>query len=239
MAERMRSELPQLNADGLSKARQDYGRVLDWTLMGAGVHLRVDRPLRARLMAVADEVIVGYRAPVLTVFERQWRIARRPDMGRPDRWRPIRRMQAKTLICEASPRTNRGANHGTERSVGCAPPVQRGGRQIPARGDTRCESPDPYLGLGRIYLEPRGLNDVDRGVAAIQEAERRGHVIGWRQRADIGHAYRVRADGYRREGERDLTVDAAEGHQRRLGARAGRLRALRGVPQPDCRSCAG
>ena len=97
------------------------------------------------------------------------------------------------------------------------------------------ESPDPFLGMGRIYLEPRGLNDVDRGVAAIQEAERRGHVIGWRQRADIGHAYRVRADRYRQEDDRDWRR-MQRGASRRLGACEADYERCVEFLEPDCRS---
>ena len=209
MAEGMRSELPQLNGDRLSRARQDYGNLLAWTPVGFGVHLRVDRPLRARLIAVADEVIAGYRAPVLTVFERQWRqcqeaLSWAAQIGSDNA------LQAKALICDghleridAQTIAQKDAATSLRQYSAAAAKFQRA-----ATLDDK--SPDPYLGLGRIYLEPRGLNDVDKGVAAIQEAARRGHVIEWRQRADIGHAYRVRADAFRREGERELTANSAE-----------------------------
>ena len=211
-AERMRSELPQLNGDRLAKARQEYGRVLDWTLVGAGVHLRVDRPLRARLIAVADEVIAGYRAPVLTVFERQWRQCQEAMTWAAQLGGDNASLQAKALVCEghleriaAQTVAQKDAPAALRQYSAAAAKFQRA-----ATLDAR--SPDPYLGLGRIYLEPRGLNDVDKGVEAIREAELRGHVIGWRQRADIGHAYRVRADGYRQEGERERALDPADAH---------------------------
>ena len=49
--------------------------MLDWTPVWAPACICGSIvPCEARLMAVADEVIADYRAPVLTVFERQWRI---------------------------------------------------------------------------------------------------------------------------------------------------------------------
>lgn len=201
MADRMRGQLPQLNGDRVSKARQDYGRLLGWTPVGAGVHLLLDYPLRARLMAVADDVIVGYRAPVLTVFERQWRQCQEALTWAAQLGGRNSSLEAKTLVCDAHLEriaaqtiAQKDAPEALRQYSAAAAKFQRA-----ATLDAR--SPDPYLGLGRIYLEPRGLNDVDRGVEAIQEAERRGHVIGWRQRADIGHAYRVRADSYRQDGD--------------------------------------
>lgn len=220
MAERMRSQLPQLNAERLSKARQDYGRLLAWTPMGAGVRLRVDRPLRARLMAVADEVIVGYRAPVLTVFERQWRQCQEAVTWAAQLGGANSSLQAKALICEGHLERIAAQTTAPKDPAAALRQYSSAAAKFQRAATLDAKSPDPYLGLGRIYLEPRGLNDVDKGVAAVEEAEQRGHVIEWRQRADIGHAYRVRADGYRREAERDATLAAADVHSALERARA-------------------
>ena len=209
MAEGMRSELAQLNGDRLSRARQDYGKLLAWTPVGFGVHLRVDRPLRARLMSVADEVIAGYRAPVLTVFERQWRQCQEAlnwaaQLGSDNS------LQSKALICDGHLERIAAQTIAQKDAAAALRQYSVAAAKFQRAAALDAKSPDPHLGLGRIYLEPRGLNDVDKGVSAIQEAERRGHVIEWRQRADIGHAYRVRADGFRREGERELNLDSVE-----------------------------
>jgi serine/threonine-protein kinase len=209
MAEGMRSELPQLNGDRLSRARQDYGQLLAWTPVGFGVHLRVDRPLRARLMAVADEVIAGYRAPVLTVFERQWRHCQEA-LTWAAQINSDNSLRAKALVCDGHLERIAAQTIAQKDAAAALRQYSTAATKFQRAAALDAKSPDPHLGLGRIYLEPRGLNDVDKGVAAIQEAERRGHVVEWRQRADIGHAYRVRADGFRREGERERTLDAAE-----------------------------
>ena len=213
MAERMRTGLPQLNGDRLSTARHDYSRVLGWTLVGAGVHLRLDSPLRARLIAVADEVIVGYRAPVLTVFERQWRQCKDALDWAAELDGDYSSLEAKALICEGHLERIAAQTTAEKDKPAALRQYSAAAAKFQRSATLDATSPDAYLGLGRIYLEPRGLNDVDKGVAAIQEAEQRGHVIGWRQRADIGHAYRVRADVYREEGERDLTRDPVDGYR--------------------------
>ena len=59
------------------------------------------------------------------------------------------------------------------------------------------QSPDPYLGLSRVYIY--GLGDVDLGASAIRDAETRGHPPGWRERAQLGDGYLGRAEKTRRE----------------------------------------
>ena len=54
------------------------------------------------------------------------------------------------------------------------------------------KSPDPYLGLARIYYYE--LPDLDRGDQMIHEAERRGHPAGRRERLGKADALRGRAD---------------------------------------------
>ena len=55
------------------------------------------------------------------------------------------------------------------------------------------KSPDHYLGLARLYVY--SLHDVDRAEDALKAAEKRGHEMGRRERAQL-------ADGYRDRGER-------------------------------------
>ena len=54
------------------------------------------------------------------------------------------------------------------------------------------KSPDPQLGLARLYVY--GLKDIDKADAALQQAERRGHPLGNREKAQLADGYRQRAD---------------------------------------------
>jgi tRNA A-37 threonylcarbamoyl transferase component Bud32 len=54
-------------------------------------------------------------------------------------------------------------------------------------------SPDPYLGLARIYVYD--LNDLDKAEEALRKAEDYGHPMGKREISQL-------ADGYRRRGDR-------------------------------------
>jgi hypothetical protein len=53
-------------------------------------------------------------------------------------------------------------------------------------------SPDPDLGLARVYVY--GLKDIDKAYAALQQAEQRGYKLGSREKAQLGDGYRDRAD---------------------------------------------
>lgn len=57
------------------------------------------------------------------------------------------------------------------------------------------KSPDPWLGLARLYVY--SLHDVDAAKAALEKAEHNGHNLGKRETAQL-------ADGYRDRGERTM-----------------------------------
>jgi len=54
------------------------------------------------------------------------------------------------------------------------------------------KSPDPQLGLARVYVY--GLKDIDRAYEALQQAEKRGYKLGNRERSQLADGYRARAD---------------------------------------------
>ena len=54
------------------------------------------------------------------------------------------------------------------------------------------QSPDPLLGLARVYVY--GLKDIDRAYQALEEAEKRGYPLGNREKSQLADGYRDRAD---------------------------------------------
>jgi tetratricopeptide (TPR) repeat protein len=54
------------------------------------------------------------------------------------------------------------------------------------------ESPDPHLGLARLYFS--GMRDFDRARASLQEAQRLGFSLGKREQSQLADGYRTRAD---------------------------------------------
>ncbi len=54
------------------------------------------------------------------------------------------------------------------------------------------KSPDPQLGLARVYVY--GLRDMDRAYQALQQAGRLGYRLGNRENAQLADGYRARGD---------------------------------------------
>jgi TPR repeat protein len=53
-------------------------------------------------------------------------------------------------------------------------------------------SPDPYIGLARAYLE--GFKDLDKARDAYKNAEKRGYALGNRDKWQLAEAFRDRAE---------------------------------------------
>jgi tetratricopeptide (TPR) repeat protein len=64
------------------------------------------------------------------------------------------------------------------------------------------KSPDPHLGLARLHVY--SLKDVDRAQQALRAADKRGHDMGRREKAQLADGYRDRAERLLREGDRAI-----------------------------------
>lgn len=53
-------------------------------------------------------------------------------------------------------------------------------------------SPDPELGLARVYVY--GLKDIDKAYEALQQAQKRGYQLGNREKLQLADGYLARAD---------------------------------------------
>lgn len=62
------------------------------------------------------------------------------------------------------------------------------------------KSPDPYLGLARLYIY--NLRDVDAAEEALRQAEKRGFKMGERETAQLADGYRYRGDQFSREAQK-------------------------------------
>jgi hypothetical protein len=152
----------------------------------------VDDALERRLVSLADGVLADFRQEEPTVAEAQWRQAA-SALAWASRLRPNSdELKAKSLICAghldriaAQIRTRTSMAEGRELYERAIDEFTRATALEPT-------SPDPYLGLSRVYIY--GLKDVDGGAKAIADAESRGHTPGWRDRAQLGDGYLRRAD---------------------------------------------
>lgn len=161
--------------------KRSHWGVLIWGAKGA---------LRKRLVAAADEIISEYRdSDAPSVFEPQW-IQARTELGRALELDPGNNsIEGKLRLAE-----------------GHIDRIEANGLKAAARQKrlnsavTKFEeaetllrhSPDPDLGLASLYVYD--LNDVQKAEEALNKAARNGHRIGRRETAQLGDAFRRRAD---------------------------------------------
>jgi serine/threonine protein kinase len=145
------------------------------------------RAVKKRLMAAADNVIDTYR-------DNDTQQIRDGDWKRAHAW------LAKALIADAGDDSIRGKLRLAEGHIARIDgTVHKNQAQLylaVARFNEAQQlmpkSPDPQLGLERVYVY--GLRDIDKADTALQEAERRGHAAGARDKALLADGYRQRAD---------------------------------------------
>ena len=141
--------------------------------------------VKQKFLETADHVITNYRSDGQAVYEKDWERART--------------MAAHALAVDpddaARGRLRLAEGHiarinGTARSSGTDLnlAVEKFGeaqRLMP-------KSPDPQLGLARVYVY--GLKDVDRAYQAFAEAAKLGYPLGNREKLQLADGYRARAD---------------------------------------------
>jgi len=191
-AERFRAGVAALDLRDVAAARQQYDHLRGSSPLRVATRVRVDDALGRRLVLLADGVLADFRQEDPTVAEAQWRQAASALDWASHLLRDPAGLPAKASICAGH--LDRIAAQIRARTN------QTDARKLYARAvdefkqaaalDTR--SPDPYLGLSRVYIY--GLKDVDGGAKAIADAEMRGYKPGWRDRAQLGDRYLRRAD---------------------------------------------
>jgi serine/threonine protein kinase len=144
--------------------------------------------IRARLVSTADGIIREYRtSDSPTITENDWvrvhdvlRKALQIDPGN-------REMRGKLYLADGHLARIRGTARGKSDLL------QEARTKFEQSAELMPRSPDPYLGLARLYVY--SLRDVERAENALKEADKRGHEQGKRERAQL-------ADGFRDRGER-------------------------------------
>jgi len=160
------------------------------SLLGFGV-LGVRGPMRDRLLTQAERVAGNYRQNAPAVREAQWREAVSWLTSALSLDPSDRGLTARLRYCE-------GHLHRIDAEA-------RRRKKLPATDSlndavARFEEaarldrgwPDPYLGLARVYIY--GLEDLDKAIAALDEAEKRGYRGGSREQAQLADGYRARAE---------------------------------------------
>ena len=145
------------------------------------------------LVAASDRVLVDFRADAPGVRAGSWDAAQKwlekaltVDQSDARVRSRLSSVRAHILRIQAAARRNEAQRTALLRQA-----VQQ--FEEAARLDDA--TPDPWLGLARIYSV--GLMDFERASKALAEAERRGQPLGLRGHAQLGDAIRSRADRFR------------------------------------------
>jgi len=163
----------------------------------------------ARQALVLSERVAGdYRTPAPTVREAQWQAAA-GVLERAVTVAPEDRVLRGTLrYCQGQLHRINGEARKSRKQI---PQAQRAfAEAVTAFREAaalRPNWPDPFLGLARTFIY--GVDDIDRGADAMNQAQQLGHPIGDRETAQLADGYRARGDAL------DRSADALEGMPQR------------------------
>ena len=181
------------------------------------------RSLTQQTANLAEQVIADYRTPLPTVREAQWSMAREAlahavalAPGNPQLRAALRYCEGHLHRINGDARKSRKQGAAAQRDFTDAVTAFREAAEL------RPKWPDPFLGLTRTFIY--GLEDVDRGADALNQAQQYGYVPGERETAQLGDGYRARADTLARKArqlanmptERDYLARAAEAYRQAL-----------------------
>jgi hypothetical protein len=183
----------------------------------------LEHALVQRTMTLTDGIIGNYRMGLPNVREAQWTSARNA-LRRAVTYAPgNNRLVAALRYCEghlhridgeAAKQRNDEAESQRELSESVA--------LFREAAELRSDWPDPFLGLARVFIF--GLDDVDRGANALEQAQQRGYMLTERETSLLADGYRARGTSFVRiarklEGmpqESDYLSKAVEAYQRAL-----------------------
>jgi hypothetical protein len=219
---RLSTGVPLQEFAGLDTAWSEYQRLRGRSYLGLGSRA-FGEALHKQSVVLAERVAANYRTPTPSVREAQWKaaataleqaltVAPGDDVARGT----LRYAQGHLDRINGEAAKSRGQTEQAERHFGNAVTAFREAAAL------RASWPDPFLGLARTFIY--GLEDIDRGADAMAEAQKRGHVIGTRETAQLADGYRTRGDALERAAdslgglpqERDSLTGARDAYRRAL-----------------------
>jgi serine/threonine protein kinase len=142
--------------------------------------------VKQKFVAAADHVIDTYRTnDSQPVYEKEWERGR-TMAARALAVDPEDNVRGKLRLFEGHLARINGTSHRSPQELNLAVDKFNEAQRLLPR------SPDPELGLARVYVY--GLKDIDKGYAALQEAQKRGYQLGSRDKSLLADGYRDRAD---------------------------------------------
>ena len=141
---------------------------------------------------LADRVIGNYRSPVPTVREPQWKMAREALAHAVSAAPDNAAVRAALRYCEGHLHRINGEARKARRQIAEAQhEFTDAVAAFREAAELRPNWPDPFLGLMRTFIY--GLEDVDRGADALQQAQRLGYTPGDRETVQLADGYRAAA----------------------------------------------
>jgi len=221
-ARRVAGEVSTRGLDDLGDLWKSHAQLARRSSLQFGT-VGLERALIERTLTLTDGIIGNYRMGLANVREAQWTSARNALR----RAVPVAQGDSRLLAAlryseghlhridgEAAKQRNEDAD--AQRELGDAVALFREAAEL------RRDWPDPFLGLARVFIY--GLDDVDRGASALEQAQQRGYSLTERETSLLADGYRARGTSFVRiarklEGmpqESDYLTKAVEAYQRAL-----------------------
>jgi serine/threonine protein kinase len=141
--------------------------------------------VKQKLVEAADRVIATYRNDAQQLFEGDWKRAR-TELAHALEADPDGEVRGRLRLCDGHlARINGVAHHNPATLNEAVEDFNEAQSLLP-------KSPDPELGLARLYVY--GFQDIDKAREALGQAESRGYKPGARDLAQLADGYRDRAD---------------------------------------------
>jgi eukaryotic-like serine/threonine-protein kinase len=186
--------------------------------------MRLDRALTQRTLTLTNRIIANYRMGVSTVREAQWQSARDALARAVPVSNGDRQVRAAYRYCDGHlHRINGEAHKRRHEDEEAQHELTEAVASFREAADLRSDWPDPFLGLARTFIY--GLEDIDRGADALNEAQRRGYAPTERETVQLADGYRARGNSLMKSAdqlsgmsqESDYLNRAVESYQRALG----------------------
>jgi hypothetical protein len=234
-ARRVAADASTRELDQLEGAWQSHDALEKRSYLHFGT-MGLERTLTQRTLSLADRIIGNYRMGLPTVREAQWQSARdalaraiRASGG--DRY-----LRAAYRYCDGHlHRINGEAHVRRHEDADAQRELTEAVASFREAADIRPDWPDPFLGLARTFIY--GLEDIDRGADALNQAQRRGYTLTDRETVQLADGYRTRGNSLVRNAqqlsgmsqESDYLTRAVEAYSRALTFYAQAL-SVAGVP---------
>ena len=221
-AKRVAGEVSTRDLDQLDEAWKAHRVLAARSSLQFGT-IGLERTLIQRTLSLAEAVIGNYRMGLPNVREAQWtsvrNALRRAVPVSPDNRRlvaALRYTEGHLHRINGEAAKSRNQDDDAQRELSEAVASFREAAEI------RTDWPDPFLGLARVFVF--GLDDVDRGASALEQAQQRGYILTERETSLLADGYRARGNSFVRiarklEGmsqESDYLTKAVEAYQRAL-----------------------